>query len=593
MNTEPLRARTIALFGLGFGLATGLGEVALRGMQRLRGSRTFLSADVVWMAPLADIALFLFLAVLLILLTARWKTRLRAPHLVFTVYLLFALIGPVLAYPRLHAAASVVLTLGVAHVVAGWLTRRPHLVRFAKPLLALGLATVVVLGVSVRGTRWAEERAALRALPAADLSRPNVLLLILDTVRAADLSAYGYEKPTTPTLEVLAAEGVLFERTFSTAPWTLTAHASMFTGRYPRETSADWLAPLDDRHPTIAERFAAEGYATGGFAANFIYTTRETGLQRGFSRYEDYPVSLPMVANSSLLARRVFVYLRRRFSSGQRLVRKSAADVLGQFERWRARHTDRPFFAFLNFMDAHAPFLPPPDFAGRFGPTREGEALWDLSQRQHWPAEELEAERAAYDGSIASIDREIGRALEALEAAGVLDNTIVVVTSDHGEQFGEHGLADHGNSLYRPVLEVPLIIRFPAEVPAGASVREPVSLRDLPATLLDVSLGREDLAGESLAPLWSRDPEHRPSPVFAEVSRGVRMPEWTPVMRGDMVSIVKDDFHYIRNGDGVEELFALEDVSESRDLAAEPDFQEALERVRAAADSMVALAASQ
>jgi arylsulfatase A-like enzyme len=201
----------------------------------------------------------------------------------------------------------------------------------------------------------------------------------------------------------------------------------------------------------------------------------------------------------------------------------------------------------------------------------------------------MEAERAAYNGSIAYIDREIGRALEALESAGVLDNTIVAVTSDHGEQFGEHGLVDHGNSLYRPALEVPLIIRYPARVPAGASVSEPVSLRDLPATLLDLSLGREDLPGVSLAPLWSGDPEHRASSVFATVSGGVRMPEWTPVMRGDMVSIIRDDFSYIRNGDGVEELFALEDAEESRDLAADPDFRGVLQRLRAAADSIVAL----
>jgi arylsulfatase A-like enzyme len=563
--------------------------VALRGVQRLRGTRTFLSADVAWMAPLADITFFLFLAMLLILLTAKWKTKLRTPKLVFTAYLFFALIGPLLEYPRLHAAASLLLALGVAHVVAGWLARRPHLARYGKPLLALGFGAVLVLGIAVRGTLWAKERAALRALPAADSTRPNVLLLILDTVRAADLSAYGYEKPTTPTLEGLAAEGVLLERTFSTAPWTLTAHASIFTGRYPHETTSDWLTPLDDRHPTIAEKFAAEGYATGGFTANFGYTTRETGLQRGFSRYEDYPVSLAMVANSSLIVRRVFVSLRRRLASGQRLVRKSAADVLGQFERWRVRQSDRPFFAFVNFMDAHAPYLPPPEFDGRFGPTRDREALWDLSEQQYWPAEEMEAERAAYNGSIAYIDREIGRALEALESAGVLDNTIVAVTSDHGEQFGEHGLVDHGNSLYRPALEVPLIIRYPARVPAGASVSEPVSLRDLPATLLDLSLGREDLPGVSLAPLWSGDPEHRASSVFATVSGGVRMPEWTPVMRGDMVSIIRDDFSYIRNGDGVEELFALEDAEESRDLAADPDFRGVLQRLRAAADSIVAL----
>jgi arylsulfatase A-like enzyme len=189
--------------------------------------------------------------------------------------------------------------------------------------------------------------------------------------------------------------------------------------------------------------------------------------------------------------------------------------------------------------------------------------------------EEFQIELNAYDGSIAYVDSELGRLFQRLEERGELDNTLVIVTSDHGEQHGEHHLFGHLNSLYAPLLHVPLIIAGPG-VPAGR-VGGTVSLRDLPATILDLVDAPEQhrLPGQSLAPLWATDSTHLPpagppasmgtgpGPVLSTLYRGVALRPWYPVLRGDeMHSLWNRDHHYICNGDGFEELY---------DTASDPD----------------------
>ncbi len=164
-----------------------------------------------------------------------------------------------------------------------------RLVRRTVPLLAGALLTIML--VTIGGRAWSEHRAAA-ALPPAPAGARNVLLIVWDTVRAGNLSLYGYERPTTPNLERLAGRGVRFDLAFSTSSWTLPAHASLFTGRWPHELGVDWKSPLRDDVPTLAEYLAAHGYDTAGFAANLDYCTRETGLARGFAHYEDFPIDL-------------------------------------------------------------------------------------------------------------------------------------------------------------------------------------------------------------------------------------------------------------------------------------------------------------
>jgi len=570
------------------GLATGLGEVALRGVQVfVLGSGIHLSPHVVWMAPLADVALLAVAGALLARLSRRWPTA-ASPGVALFVFLFLALVGPLVFLPRLHLAAAVLLAGGIAAQTARLLAARlprPGFIRLMATCMAL---VVVTLGLGVVGRAAWAERPALAGLGPAPSGAPNVLLVVFDTVRARSLSLYGYSRPTTPALERLAARAVVFEQSYVTSPWTLPSHATMFTGRYPHELSPAWLTALDATHPTIAEIFRGRGYLTAGFTANVAATSYETGLARGFIRYEDYPVSFSMVVKSSWLARAIDTALgwttgRRRQHPGQR----NAEEVNAAFLRWLDASQGRPFLAFLNYLDAHGPYLAPPPFDEKFGPTRRRPPLTDapLAEQRQWSREQIQVEIDAYAGAIAYVDNQLGRLIEELERRGLVAGTVVVVTSDHGEQFGEHGLFDHANSLYLPVLHVPLLVSFPPRVPDGRRVATPVTLRDLPVTLFDLAglPGPMPFPGASLAIHWAGSTEagRSSSPLLAEVRKGINLDPRLPVSRGDMHSLIEEGWHYIRNGDGQEELYDVErDPGELENLA-EADGGTLLARFRA------------
>jgi arylsulfatase A-like enzyme len=238
-----------------------------------------------------------------------------------------------------------------------------------------------------------------------------------------------------------------------------------------------------------------------------------------------------------------------------------------EFLGWEREHGQRPFFAFLNFYDAHLPYDPPGDWSRRFA-TKPN----DLDR---------------YDGAIAYMDQEVGLILAELQRRGILDHTIVVITSDHGEGFGEHGLYGHGNSLYRPELHVPLVIRYPGHVPANQRVASAVSLRDLGATLFDLTGLKisSSIGGSSLAGSWTGATSSQ-SAVVAEVSAGINTEPNAPVSRGAMRSLIDSATHYIRNGDGVEELYSYrDDPGELRDISGKDSVRVA--SLRAAANQAV------
>lgn len=195
----------------------------------------------------------------------------------------------------------------------------------------------------------------------------------------------------------------------------------------------------------------------------------------------------------------------------------------------------------------------------------------DLSDRRDWSTDELAAEHAAYNGEIAYVDQEVGAVVAALAERGLLDRTLLIVASDHGEQFGEHGLVDHGNSLYRELLDVPLLLVSTSRLPEGLRIAEPVSLRDLAATISHLATGDEDaFPGRSLARFWQAPLNAIPSsPILSSVSGGVRMPEWVPVSKGDMKSLVADGYHYIIDGENSEELYQYSPDREERTNVAE------------------------
>jgi arylsulfatase A-like enzyme len=465
------------------------------------------------------------------------------------------------------------------------------------------IGLVVLLGLSVEGWRMIAEHRALAKLPPAPAPAPNVLFITLDTVRAPSMSLYGYLRSTTPKLEEFAKTGVVFDRALATASWTLPSHASMFTGRWPHELSANLTTPLDGTHLTLAEYLRARGYVTAGFVANMRYCGYESGLDRGFVHYEDYPVSLGAIASSSTLARTIAnnFRLRRLIQNDQHLNRKTAEQLNDDVLRWLSHKRERPFFVFLNYFDAHEPYLPPPPFDRKFGPGRRHgnysplhRWLWEPAVNyRNMTDENIQEEIDAYDGAVAYLDHHLGLLFDELKKRGLTSNTLIVVTSDHGEEFGEHGLFEHSYSLYRPSVHVPLIISFPRRMPTNRRIQTPVTLRNLPSTIAGL-LDYEDeppFPSQSLARHWEGVSNHeslQEELLLSEANYTTGRPDWFPVSKGDMYSVVFQGKRYIRNGDGQEELYDfLEDPREQNNLAQSEGNRKMLQQYRLFLDEMV------
>lgn len=581
---------------LWFGLATGLGEVAIRGVQKFGlGQLLRTPIQFVWMAPVANVVLFAG-AALVVWLASLFLPRLRTARFValllsFLMFLAWLLLIPLNIWAILLLSAG--LAWRLSPPLSGWSAlRRPF--RGA----ALGAAIVLLLAVGLNAALYANERAERARLGEARSGVPNVLLIIWDTVRAESLSLYGRNLPTTPNLERLAARGVSFAKAISTSPWTLPAHASLFTGRLPHETSAAWYTPLDDTHMTLAERLGTDGWATAGFAANDLYVDWEHGLARGFVHFEDYRITPGQVMLASSLGERILTggggwtpgLLRTLLGHHHKYIgRKWADQVNSALLDWLdAKEPDRPFFAFLNYFDAHLPYDPPAPFATMFGPPRrtttfperlrnvwEGRGKWDLSD------EDLAAEVRAYEASVAYLDDRLGRLLDSLSERGLLENTLVVVTSDHGEEFGEHGSFEHGGNLYFEQTHVPLVFSWPGRLPEGIVIDTPVSIRDVPATIdrLARDEARRTFPGSSLTRFWEASGSPRASPVVAELVPGHEADQ-------RMTSVIAAGFQYIADIDGAIELYDMkEDWSELNDLASTPGADTIVERVRMSAES--------
>ena len=304
---ERPTAAQILLFAVWIGLSAGLLDLGLFvAKKRLIDDDFYRLGDgFPWIIP-AGVASLVLLASAPVALVARMRKR-GVPLWIAAAMPSFVGFLDLCAKLPLALWASLLLSGGLAVQLARVVRPRSRaifrLAAITTPLLA---ATVVFLAIFTTGFRvWKEHREAV-ALPAPPRAAPNVLLIVWDTVRARNLSAYGYARPTTPNLERLAARGVRFAHAFATSPWTLPSHASLFTGRWPHELSAGWKSPLDSRDPTLADRLRAIGYDTAGFVANLDYCGRETGLCRGFVHYDDYPLDLREVVTRYVgLGRRV------------------------------------------------------------------------------------------------------------------------------------------------------------------------------------------------------------------------------------------------------------------------------------------------
>lgn len=520
------------------------------------GKPVYQGMDALWSKPLVNLLLFVPPALLLQLLPLR--------------YYVACLAFPATAAPLLLLRPGSPIQMAI--LAAGIATQLG--VRFGTPRRCAGtvrvgawLAVLMAMAAVVsQGNRAWREHSGPAGMAAA--GSPNVLLIILDTVRAASLSLHA-GPASTPVLDSLAATGIVFDRAVSAAPWTLPSHASIFTGLWPHEHGADWRSPLDDRAPTLAGVMAGRGYRTGGFVANLVFTSREHGLARGFQVYRDYRRSPGALFRSASLGQTIATsgVLRRLIGFHEVAGRKRGADVNEEFLAWQERSGERPWFAFLNYYDAHEPYVPRPPFAGRYSsglPARrfDRQRFWHVEGGiDEWPGLtpiEVAAERAAYEESISGLDADLGALLSALRQRGALENTLVVITSDHGELFGEHGTYTHGNSVYWRTLHVPLVFSWPGHLPVGARVGDPVSLRDLPATILGLVFPGAPalLPGVSL-------PMETPGADSAQASRlvlsALSTEEFTrddyPMRNGALQSLAGATWQYTRAANGHEEVY--------------------------------------
>ena len=327
--------------------------------------------------------------------------------------------------------------------------------------------------------------AAAEPAPAA---KYNLLVISIDTLRADHLKCYGYKRNTSPHLDQLAKEGVLFENLTAAASWTVPSHMSMFTALYPSAHGVQTISNyLGEGVPTLAQCLAQRGYVTAAFVTAAAMD-HHFGFDRGFQLYDDFTVS------------------RKWNVLGAGRTDPVITDLATQ---WLKEHSRENFFLFLHYWDCHYDYTPPAPFDRKFDPNYKGKEsgrdifrraravpVFDktgLADMAHISVMDLAHMVALYDGGIAYTDEHVGKVLQLLEDLRLSEKTLVIVLSDHGEGFLEHGKLAHGNSLYEELLDVPLIMRLPGVIPAGKRVAGNVSHVDLMPT----ALGLLHLAGPS------------------------------------------------------------------------------------------------
>jgi arylsulfatase A-like enzyme len=287
----------------------------------------------------------------------------------------------------------------------------------------------------------------------------NVVVIVLDSARRDRFGCYGYARPTTPCVDRVAAEALVFERMITPAPWTIPSHASLFTGFYPREHGAQFPAPtLRSDCPTLASHLAAHGYHCAAVSANAL-VIEDQGLAAGFAE----------------VAARHEIEERSRWRRGVRVAagrRDAGAAGAARYVADRIRRWPRPYFLFMNFMECHWDYAPPWAYERRFvrrHTTRLGSVLrhrrlrdasgWEVLATADAGARVLYSD--LYDGALAWADRHVGLVVEAIERAGDASKTVVAVLADHGEHLGEGGLADHQASVSQVLTHVPCVVRVP------------------------------------------------------------------------------------------------------------------------------------
>ncbi|MFQ5638610.1 MAG: sulfatase [bacterium] len=415
--------------------------------------------------------------------------------------------------------------------------------------------------------------------------KPNVLLILMDSVRSANLSCYGYHRNTTPNLDKFATQGVLFEQAISESCWTLPAHTSVFTGLYPVNHDVTISKDaLPKNHPTLAGILKDEGYQTCCFSNN-AYISPATGLTRGFGHVEDiWRITHPRGIKRTLMSR-INIQLRKLGKLGapllaftrllrhlkkmvkeQKNTQDSGAEFTNQrIKKWLSESWDKekPFFMYVNYMECHEKYYPPHPHDRKFMPSRysgwrvlrvnpEKSKILNASKKRR--KEDIEILTALYDGELNYLDQKIGELLEFLKSCGLTEDTVTVITSDHGDSLGEHDELGHRTALYEQLIRVPLIIRYNDTFEPGGRMSKQVQLSDLYPTLLE-------LAGADSAKL-----KHKGFVSLCDLEK-VRNRKFTisentaPKSMDSMTSrtIRMERYKFIWNSNGEHELYDLQE----------------------------------
>lgn len=429
-------------------------------------------------------------------------------------------VGTLKTFPP-HVMTSLVAAV-LAWVGLGYLGRR-FVRRYVPPkrktpvLRLLALAAFFTTAGSVGLNRM--ESGRIPARTARSATSPNIVLVVVDALRPDHLQPYGYDRETSPNLDVFAERGTVFDNAYSQGNRTIIAMPSLFTSLYPSFHGAvgfqDRMVPLSDSKTTIAELCRDAGYATVGAMSN-VYLKKAFGLTQGFDRVEEFEVLRYWLSVYRVLSELGLIDVPTHDTN-----LPDATEVTDRSIEWIRRVKDRPFFLFVHYMDVHHPYVPPDEYERMFDSSGSDINPWLLFEKTaamvrnppvlRLPDAELRRLVDLYDGCIRHTDDEIGRLLQELDSFETDRETIVFVTADHGDEFLEHGSLYHNNLVIEPLIRVPMIVgRYPAPE-EGSRIQGLVRHVDvLPtiAQLIGVEVP-EDIHGASFAPLL----EGKPAPV--------------------------------------------------------------------------------
>ncbi len=587
-TTAPWKEILVAAVWLGCiaGLVEGFGLWALQRLTLLswvmlqRG----VTLQIIWISTLVDVILFAGAGIVFAILAVLFPRNPVLKAAILTLFL-FVFIDWLSLPGRFKWYGIAFMGIGLATVCTRWFQKHERSVlNFWRRSLVWVLAAGVIAFIGIEGGTRLRERAALARLPEAPAGSPNVILIVLDAVRADHLSVYGYSRATSPNFDRLAREGVLFENAFSTSCWSPPSHASLVTGLSLFEHHVEWDHPnLDPRFYTIAAYLRDRGYRTEASSANTGWFTASLGFDNGFVRFDDINYSVGDAITRTIFGRRLPLRVRTWLSGLHKLASYVNRDVI----QWMRRDPQKPFFIMLNYFDSHAPYMVPMPFRDKFlQQPRHGFIIDEGVDLSHITKAQLDEEVGAYDGTISYWDHRLGLLLEELDKLDLTKNTLVIATADHGESFGEHGTYAHRNDLYREVTHVPLVMWWPGKIPANVRIARPVSNAAIAATIQDLVSTDTTHAfpGRPLAQLWISPESAKDWPwPLVEVSQ---QPFWgrgdVPVTSGWMKALVGPRWHYIVHEKRGAELYEWNsDPQERNNLARTPEGEDAARELSA------------